>query len=84
MLMTLFRALPIAYQLAAGAVALSLIAGGATAVYFHIYNKGWNDAIAGVASRNTEHLRAVKKAVSSVDECSANGGFWNTVSGVCQ
>ncbi|WP_316397337.1 hypothetical protein [Bradyrhizobium sp. 33ap4] len=65
-----------------GVVAL-VAAGAVTGIGFHIYNKGWNDAIAGVASRNAETIRAVKGAVSKVDDCSANGGFWDTASGLC-
>lgn len=79
----LFRFLPFAWRLAViGGVAVVAV-GVFTAYSVKVYNKGWNAAIAGVANRNAEHLRAVKKAVSSVDECSANGGFWDTVSGVC-
>jgi hypothetical protein len=48
------------------------------------YNKGWNAAIAGVAARNHEAINAVRGAVSKVDDCSANGGFWDAVGGVCR
>ncbi|WP_439392554.1 hypothetical protein ACRQ5Q_24325 [Bradyrhizobium sp. PMVTL-01] len=58
--------------------------GGFAGYGIHKYNQGWRDAIAGVASRNSEAINAVRGAVSKVDDCSANGGFWDAVSGVCR
>ncbi len=63
---------------AAGAV------GGFAGYGLFKYNQGWNAAIAGVAARNSEAIHAVRGAVSKVDDCSANGGFWDAVSGVCR
>lgn len=60
------------------------IVGGVAGYGVYKHNQGWNDAIAGIASRNNEAIHAVRSAVSKADDCSANGGFWDTVSGVCR
>jgi uncharacterized membrane-anchored protein len=60
------------------------VVGGVAGYGLVKYNKGWKDAIAGVASRNSEAINAVRSAVSKVDDCSANGGFWDAVGGVCR
>lgn len=48
------------------------------------YNKGYATAINHIASQNKEASDAVKKAISSVDQCNAAGGTWDTVGGVCE
>lgn len=60
------------------------VAGGVAGYGIYKYNSGWNAAIAGVAARNHEAINAVRGAVSKVDDCSANGGFWDAVGGVCR
>lgn len=84
MLLTLFGSLPSAWRLSVMGGAAVIAIGAFTTYSIKVYNAGWRDAIAGVASRNGEHIRAVRKAVSSVSDCNASGGSWDTVSGVCQ
>lgn len=64
-----------------GAIAFSFV----SAYYFNTgYRSGYDRAINEVAAKNKEATDAVKKAISNVESCNANGGTWDTVSGLCQ
>jgi hypothetical protein len=60
------------------------VVGGVAGFGVYKYNQGWNAAIAGVAVRNNEAINAVRGAVSKADDCTLNGGFWDTTGGVCR
>lgn len=65
-----------------GVVALA-VSGVFTGWSIHEYNKGWNAAISSIAVKDKEATDAVKKAITSVEKCDADGGRWNTTDGVC-
>ncbi len=82
-MLSLIRMLPIGAQAAIGVAAFAAIVGGGTAVYTHIYNKGYAAAINKIAAQDQEAVNAANEARNRVRRCRDAGGVWDSAAGVC-
>lgn len=62
---------------------VSTLGGLYYAIDSHAEERGWNKAIAAIAAKDKRAIDAARKARSSVDDCFAAGGVWDTASGKC-
>jgi hypothetical protein len=48
------------------------------------YERGYKAAMDHISSQNAEAARAVKNAITNVDQCYNSGGEWDSSAGVCR
>lgn len=81
---TLFNALPLVWRLGSYAVvAVAVVAAYAT-WHRHVYNAGYEAAIAAVARADQDAIERVKDGVKDLVACRTNGGTWDVVTGTCK
>lgn len=58
------------------------------AAYFgwktHVYNNGWNAAIAAIAAQDKNAVEAARAARNTFRACVDGGGVWDVTNGKCQ
>lgn len=91
MISTIFSGLISAFFAASGLTKLIMIGSVIAALgigyggwYIHVYNKGYNAAIAAIARQDAKAIARATAARSAVNECADRGLRWDQSTGKCE
>lgn len=76
-------AIPLAWKAIGAGLLLAALVAGYALWHHHVYQSGYDAAIAGVASQNKEAVDARDKAIARLLACRARGGVWDAQTGQC-
>jgi hypothetical protein len=83
LLITIFRALPLASKLITIGIILTVLGGVCAGIYVHIYSKGYSAAIAAIARQDAKAIARATAARGAVADCRTRGLRWDQSTGKC-
>lgn len=83
-LFALFRSAKLLTQIVTLVAMFAAVAAAYYAWKLHVYNSGYNAAIAAIAAQDKKAVDAAKKARDFYRSCVVDGGVWDQQTGKCQ